>query len=48
LLMSLIITFMFEPAKLQMNCANARGMRTIRSDFVELAAACPVTFTCLT
>ena len=25
LLMSVIITFMFEPAKLQMNCASARG-----------------------
>ena len=24
-LMSLIITFMFEPAKLQMNCAKAKG-----------------------
>jgi hypothetical protein len=24
-LMSLIITFMFEPAKLQMNCASASG-----------------------
>jgi hypothetical protein len=23
--MSVIITFMFEPAKLQMNCASARG-----------------------
>ena len=27
-LMSLIITFMLEPAKLQMNCANANGTRT--------------------
>src|SRR6516162_6674765 len=25
MLMSLIMTFMFEPAKLQMNCANASG-----------------------
>src|SRR5437764_12760731 len=30
LLMSLIITFMFEPAKLQMNCASASGRRTFR------------------
>ena len=29
-LMSLIITFMFEPAKLQMNCASARGARNLR------------------
>ena len=28
--MSLIITFMFEPAKLQMNWARARGTRTFR------------------
>ena len=27
-LMSLIITFMFEPAKLQMNCARASGSKT--------------------
>ena len=31
-LMSLIITFMFEPAKLQMNCASASGTRIFRSD----------------
>src|SRR3954470_15549090 len=30
-LMSLIITFMFEPAKLQMNCASAKGISTLRS-----------------
>ena len=30
LLMSLIITFMFEPAKLQMNCARASGRRILR------------------
>jgi hypothetical protein len=30
--MSLIITFMFEPAKLQMNCASASGMSTARAD----------------
>ena len=28
--MSLIITFMFEPAKLQMNCASASGARNLR------------------
>ena len=28
--MSLIITFMFEPAKLQMNCASASGISTRR------------------
>src|SRR4051812_9796512 len=30
--MSLIITFMFEPAKLQMNCASASGARNARRD----------------
>ena len=30
-LMSLIITFMFDPAKLQMNCARASGTSTLRS-----------------
>jgi hypothetical protein len=30
--MSLIITFMFEPAKLQMNWASASGSRILRSD----------------
>src|SRR4051812_43982024 len=29
-LMSLIITFMFEPAKLQMNCASASGRINLR------------------
>jgi hypothetical protein len=29
--MSLIITFMFEPAKLQMNCASARGSTSRRA-----------------
>src|SRR5215218_5255992 len=38
-LMSLIMTFMFEPAKLQMNCARARGTSTPRSD----SAARPAT-----
>ena len=33
--MSLIITFMFEPAKLQMNCASASGARKRRRDTVE-------------
>src|SRR3954465_13978971 len=31
-LMSLIITFMFEPAKLQMNCARASGRISRRAD----------------
>src|SRR3954452_10148478 len=30
--MSEIITFMFEPAKLQMNCARARGAISLRMD----------------
>jgi hypothetical protein len=30
-LMSLIMTFMFEPAKLQMNWARASGISTLRS-----------------
>src|SRR4051794_24026435 len=30
--MSLIITFMFEPAKLQMNCASASGARNLRAE----------------
>jgi len=29
-LMSVIMTFMFEPAKLQMNCASASGTSTLR------------------
>src|SRR3954454_23388382 len=33
--MSLIITFMFEPAKLQMNCASASGARKFRADSAE-------------
>ena len=32
LLMSVIITFMFEPAKLQMNCASASGTRIFRRE----------------
>ena len=35
-LMSLIITFMFEPAKLQMNCASASGRISRRGDRAEL------------
>jgi hypothetical protein len=31
LLMSVIMTFMFEPAKLQMNCASASGTRILRN-----------------
>ena len=30
-LMSVIMTFMFEPAKLQMNCASASGTRIFRN-----------------
>ena len=37
-LMSLIITFMFEPAKLQMNCASARGRISLRADRAGRAA----------
>jgi hypothetical protein len=33
--MSLIITFMFEPAKLQMNCASASGARNRRRETAE-------------
>jgi hypothetical protein len=33
--MLVIITFMLEPAKLQMNWARARGMSTFRSDWAE-------------
>jgi hypothetical protein len=36
--MSLIITFMFEPAKLQMNCAKASGARSLRVETAEPAA----------
>jgi hypothetical protein len=35
--MSLIMTFMFEPAKLQMNWARASGISILRSD---VAGAC--------
>jgi hypothetical protein len=33
--MSLIITFMFEPAKLQMNWASASGARNLRRSAAE-------------
>ena len=36
-LMSLIITFMFEPAKLQMNWASASGARNARGELTQLA-----------
>ena len=38
-LMSLIITFMFEPAKLQMNCASASGASIRRVAAVVLLVA---------
>jgi len=38
-LMSLIITFMFEPAKLQMNCASASGAMNARGSLTQLAVA---------
>ena len=37
--MSLIITFMFEPAKLQMNCASASGARKRRRERAGAALA---------
>jgi hypothetical protein len=39
--MSLIITFMFEPAKLQMNCASASGMMNARAEPTQLAVVKP-------
>ena len=39
-LMSLIITFMFEPAKLQMNWAKASGTSALRSKFDRPPVAC--------
>jgi hypothetical protein len=36
LLMSLIITFMLEPAKLQMNWARARGISILRGETAVL------------
>ena len=40
-LMSLIITFMFEPAKLQMNWASASGRRTARASLQGRIASMP-------
>ena len=49
-LMSVIITFMFEPAKLQMNCASASGRISRRAEAsgcstataeLTLVALCP-------
>ena len=37
--MSLIITFMFEPAKLQMNCASASGRISLRAERAGLGAS---------
>jgi hypothetical protein len=37
----LIITFMFEPAKLQMNCASASGTRSLRVDTARSVVARP-------
>jgi hypothetical protein len=37
----LIITFMFEPAKLQMNCARASGAMNARAGPTQLAVAKP-------
>jgi hypothetical protein len=37
--MSLIITFMFEPAKLQMNWASANGAKNLRRSEAEIADA---------
>src|SRR5689334_11003032 len=42
LLMSLIITFMFEPAKLQMNCARASGSTSRRAAREWAAGICVV------
>jgi hypothetical protein len=37
--MSLIITFMFDPAKLQMNCASASGARNLRREAADMRGA---------
>ena len=44
--MSLIITFMFEPAKLQMNCARASGTSTLRNDSAVLPPTTPSAMSC--
>jgi hypothetical protein len=36
--MLLMATFMFEPAKLQMNWARARGMSVLRKAVIEVTA----------
>ena len=41
-LMSLIMTFMFEPAKLQMNWARANGTSIFRSDEAETPTVAPL------
>ena len=41
-LMSLIMTFMFEPAKLQMNWASASGTSIFRSDEAGTSRAAPL------
>src|SRR5436190_24282202 len=38
-LMSLIITFMFDPAKLQMNCASASGSSSLRAETAGLGVS---------
>jgi hypothetical protein len=40
MLMSLIMTFMFEPAKLQMNWASARGTSIAFNEAVEVVDLC--------
>jgi hypothetical protein len=40
--MSLIMTFMFEPAKLQMNWAKASGTSIFRSDEAGTSRAAPL------
>ena len=43
-LMSLIITFMFEPAKLQMNWASASGAMNARGELTQLAVPAAAAF----
>ena len=44
--MSLIITFMFEPAKLQMNWASASGAMNVRGDLTHDAVTEPDSDAC--
>ena len=44
-LMSLIMTFMFEPAKLQMNWARASGSSILRSPLAVTGTAATVVMT---